>query len=103
MKIADKSTQVPPRRPVKKNLSKQEIRDMVSANKKKKGAPKVSGEKPPREPRSPKNIDALKGALQDGTISFNPQERAILEKLLNPLSINSIFLIVDLVIISNLP
>ena len=88
MKIADKSTpkleeiKRPIKRPVKKNLSKQEIRDMVSANKSGKGTPDIKGEKGPKVPRSPQNIQALKGALQDGTISFSPQERAILEKLL---------------------
>lgn len=85
MKITDKSIPVserPKGRPVKKNLSKQEIRDMVNANKKGKGTPKVTPDGPPRDPRSPKNIEALKGALQDGTISFSPKERAVLEKLL---------------------
>ncbi|TDJ04413.1 MAG: hypothetical protein E2O68_08295 [Deltaproteobacteria bacterium] len=86
MNITDKITLNPEikRRPTKKNLSKQEIRDMVSANKKSNGPKGVEGEKHPRDPPSPKNIEALKGALQDGTISFSPQERAILEKLLTP-------------------
>ena len=86
MKITDKSIPVsgrPNGRPVKQNLSKQDIRDMVDANKKSKGTPKVAPDGPAREPRSPKDIDALKGALQDGTISFSPKERALLEKLLD--------------------
>jgi hypothetical protein len=86
MKITDKSvpvTERPKGRPVKKNLSKQDIRDMVDANKKSKGTPNVAKDSPPRDPRSPKNIEALKGALQDGTITFSPKERAVLEKLLD--------------------
>ena len=86
MKVSDKTTPNPEikRRPTKKKVSKQEIRDMVSANKKENGPRGVAGEKRPRDPRSPKNIEALKSALQNGTISFSPQERAILEKLLSP-------------------
>ncbi|RLA63464.1 MAG: hypothetical protein DRQ88_08945 [Epsilonproteobacteria bacterium] len=86
MKISDKNTSNPGeiKRPAKKDLSKQEIRDMVESNKKKRAKGIVKGDKMLGDSRAPHNIERLKQALSDGTINFSPQDRAILEKLINP-------------------
>jgi len=91
MKIVDRNAQVPQenktspaKRPIKKNLSKQEIRDLVSANKKKMGKGETVEDNPLKDPQSDENQKRLRGALENGTVTFSPKERAVLEKLLSP-------------------